>query len=435
MKKLLLPILLISLLLSCRQQGGVRSAFSEKTPFESYKAKLEKAALDSSAMGMRWLNAREQALADSLTFEPPFSETVFFKPENTDAFAYYLSIPAGRKVHFSFTSDLDPEELFIELFAIDNNDFKLHSSYSKEDSLLSYEENESSTIVLIVQPALLAQGYLQLTVSDSPAYGFPVLEGTDASIRSFFGMDRDGGSRRHEGVDIFAARGTPVIAPVSGLVSRVGENRLGGNVVWLADSDRKLSLYFAHLDEQLVRSGQRVRAGDTLGLVGNTGNARTTPTHLHFGIYKRGYGAIDPLTYINNPENLVSNASLDTANFDTWHRVNATRLNFRSAPEIADNVTNQLLLHHPLRVVGKQGEWLKVKTKNDATGYVSENLVAPAVAAIEVIDKENNSPLNNSAIIKIWPSATIDVVAATENERLLFHETTGYYWIEMDDES
>jgi peptidoglycan LD-endopeptidase LytH len=113
-----------------------------------------------------------------------------------------------------------------------------------------------------------------------------------------FGDPRDGGRRRHEGVDIFAKRGTPVLSASSGVVTRVGEGGLGGRVVWVWDPARSLLLYYAHLQEQLVSTGTRVRAGEPIGTVGNTGNARTTPPHLHFGIYRRGAGAIDPEAFI-----------------------------------------------------------------------------------------------------------------------------------------
>src|SRR5690606_33068956 len=105
------------------------------------------------------------------------------------------------------------------------------------------------------------------------------------------------GARKHEGVDIFGKRLTPVVASADGRVTRVGDNRLGGKVVWLRPDDRNLSLYYAHLDSQLVVSGQVVKTGDTLGLMGNTGNAITTPPHLHFGIYT-SEGAVDPLPFL-----------------------------------------------------------------------------------------------------------------------------------------
>jgi murein DD-endopeptidase MepM/ murein hydrolase activator NlpD len=127
-------------------------------------------------------------------------------------------------------------------------------------------------------------------------------------VQSIFGDPRDAGRRQHEGVDIFASRGTPVLSATHGVVTRVGETTRGGRVVWVWDPGRALSLYYAHLSEQHVTIGQRVDAGDVLGTVGNTGNARTTPPHLHFGIYERGRGAIDPYWFIAPPRRTSSTA-------------------------------------------------------------------------------------------------------------------------------
>src|SRR5690606_2218594 len=127
----------------------------------------------------------------------------------------------------------------------------------------------------------------------------PVAASARQHIGSFFGDARDGGGRQHEGIDIFAARHTPVVAAADGVVGRVGNNRLGGKVVWLRPKNRPVNLYYAHLDSQLVTFGQVVNEGDTLGLMGNTGNARTTPPHLHFGVYGPA-GAVDPLPFIRS---------------------------------------------------------------------------------------------------------------------------------------
>ena len=103
-----------------------------------------------------------------------------------------------------------------------------------------------------------------------------------------------GGGRKHEGVDIFAARGTPVVSPVNGLVTMVGADRLGGNVVRVLGPGRQIH-YFAHLDRVApVRRWQVVSAGDVLGFVGNTGNARGGSPHLHYGISTVADGAINP---------------------------------------------------------------------------------------------------------------------------------------------
>ncbi|MEJ0030171.1 MAG: M23 family metallopeptidase [Bacteroidota bacterium] len=114
----------------------------------------------------------------------------------------------------------------------------------------------------------------------------PVAGATKKSIISIYGDARDNG-RRHEGIDIVAPRGTIVVAPSEGEITDVGYNSLGGKVIWMKDAKQKRAYYFAHLDSQIVKKGMIVKQGDTLGTVGNTGNARRTRSHLHFGIYKK----------------------------------------------------------------------------------------------------------------------------------------------------
>lgn len=114
-----------------------------------------------------------------------------------------------------------------------------------------------------------------------------------AMLADTFGAPRPGG-RRHHGIDIFAKRGTPVTAPVGGVVLRTGQNRLGGNVVWLLGPGQQVH-YFAHLDRfGAFDAGDVVKAGEVLGYVGSTGNAQGTPPHLHYGIYARPGGAVNP---------------------------------------------------------------------------------------------------------------------------------------------
>ena len=85
--------------------------------------------------------------------------------------------------------------------------------------------------------------------------------------------------------------------------ARKVDNALGGKTVFISNPKRQFSLYYAHLDSQTVTNGQYVHQGDTVGFIGNTGNARGTVPHLHFGIYTQ-YGAINPLAFIqpNNKE-------------------------------------------------------------------------------------------------------------------------------------
>ena len=127
-----------------------------------------------------------------------------------------------------------------------------------------------------------------------PPLALPIpVEGVAAgALHDSWHAPRSGG-RRHEGIDIFARRGTPVLAPVTGLVTHVGQDRLGGNVVRVMGPGRQTH-YFAHLDRFApIKAWDVVVAGEVIGYVGNTGNARGGSPHLHYGIYAAG-GAINP---------------------------------------------------------------------------------------------------------------------------------------------
>ena len=122
----------------------------------------------------------------------------------------------------------------------------------------------------------------------------PVVGAAGNSFTDTWGAARSEG-RRHEGVDIFADRSTYIVSPVDGVVSRIGYGIRGGNFVFVSGPGNERN-YFAHLDEvdMALEEGQIVTANTTiLGTVGNTGNAETTPPHLHLGIYGFG-GATNP---------------------------------------------------------------------------------------------------------------------------------------------
>ncbi|NTS41610.1 M23 family metallopeptidase [Flavisolibacter sp. BT320] len=136
---------------------------------------------------------------------------------------------------------------------------------------------------------------------------FPVA-GKKSNIGSFWGASRDGGRRKHQGIDIFAKKGTAVVAITDGVIIESGDTPIGGKVLWLKSATHGWTAYYAHLDKKAVKEGQYVRKGQVLGTVGNTGNARYTPAHLHFGIYKSS-GPINPLPYVKNaPKVLLKQA-------------------------------------------------------------------------------------------------------------------------------
>lgn len=105
-----------------------------------------------------------------------------------------------------------------------------------------------------------------------------------------FGDPRPGG-KKHEGDDIFAPRGVPVIANESGVLSHL-QGAITGNGYYLRGDDGTV-FYGAHLDSYAAAPG-RVTVGTVIGRVGNTGDAATTPTHLHFEIKPGGGAPVDP---------------------------------------------------------------------------------------------------------------------------------------------
>jgi murein DD-endopeptidase MepM/ murein hydrolase activator NlpD len=159
----------------------------------------------------------------------------------------------------------------------------------------------------LVAPVTTAR--LVVPLRATPALGgavrvFPFLAPYPA-VTDTFGAARPGVSWHH-GDDLFAARGTPVVAVANGVVFSVGWQRLGGRRLWLIDADGN-EYYYAHLERYaaLAHDGREVRAGEVLGYVGTTGDAEGTPPHLHFEIHPAtllhlGYdGAVDPTRYRN----------------------------------------------------------------------------------------------------------------------------------------
>ena len=128
---------------------------------------------------------------------------------------------------------------------------------------------------------------------DSQWYNFACTSNGSTTI---FNSDFISGS--HLGNDIFAARGTPVQAAVSGWVPNNFYDSTGGNVVYIQD-DCGWTHYYAHLDSISISGNQYVSAGTILGTVGNTGSASGTEPHLHYSIYPDGVYSwgIDPAPY------------------------------------------------------------------------------------------------------------------------------------------
>ncbi|CAN5655462.1 hypothetical protein BH23GEM9_BH23GEM9_22950 [soil metagenome] len=211
-------------------------------------------------------------------------------------------------------------------------------------------------------------------MAGNAAFIFPVAGHDTRSVISRFGEPRDGGRRRHLGIDIAAPMGTPVLAPVSGTVHRVAHGGTGGRVVWLREAGADRLFYFAHLDAIHVTRGQRVRAGERLGTVGMTGNAVGTVPHLHFAVHE-GRDILDPWTFASSA---AASASAGAAVEGGGHEVMRTRLAgaaLRTAPGRGATIA-VLRLHETVTILGTAHGSHHVRVRG-REGYLADWLLEP----------------------------------------------------------
>jgi murein DD-endopeptidase MepM/ murein hydrolase activator NlpD len=267
------------------------------SPHARYAAALHMRDLDDTALGRAWLAAAQEALATPADAPAEIHDTGRFEETTPGAASWRFTARRGHRITVS--AEFEAGELFLDLLDTDGN--TVIASATAGTTPLVHDVARDGDFLLRIQPELLRAGEYSLTQRATASLDFPVRDVSTRAVHGPFGAPRDGGRRRHEGIDIFAPRGAPAIAAVDGWITGSTTNRLGGNVVWLWAPSLGLALYYAHLDRHAVARGDRVMAGDVVGYVGTTGNARGTPPHLHFGIYARGEGAIDPAPFVVGP--------------------------------------------------------------------------------------------------------------------------------------
>lgn len=177
------------------------------------------------------------------------------------------------------------------------------------ESTVSAENPEAiSTLVATLRSETTNQEAGEPRQATTPALDivFPLAEA--GSYTASFGAPRDGGSRKHQGIDIFAEKLTPVVAAADGIVILMRDT-IGGDccVLRLRHQDGSETLYL-HLNNDSpgtddgmgygiaegIALGASVRAGQVIGYVGDSGNAEETPSHLHFEYHEPSGAAIDP---------------------------------------------------------------------------------------------------------------------------------------------
>jgi murein DD-endopeptidase MepM/ murein hydrolase activator NlpD len=144
----------------------------------------------------------------------------------------------------------------------------------------------------------------------SKRFVFPV--GGKTTIGGPFGSFRSQGA--HQGNDLFADFGTPVVAVADGVIANVGSLPISGNRLWVY-ADGGDQFFYAHLASfaPAAVNDRHVEAGTILGYTGNTGDAEPTPPHLHFEIHPDGGKAVDPHPFLVAWQKRAGAALTDTA--------------------------------------------------------------------------------------------------------------------------
>jgi murein DD-endopeptidase MepM/ murein hydrolase activator NlpD len=362
--------ILLLLVVSCSKLQKVADIVVQPTARERYQREFK----DNDSLLKYWNTILSTAKHNKLSIAMPFTMSGTFESNKFQALGYELNLERGEALMVDILQVVDSSRLFIDVYQFENDSLLAKEPIASSEwqkSRLQFEPKTSGRYKIIIQPELNAETSYNLIMYTQPTLGFPVVGKQNSAIQSFWGMSRDGGSRSHEGVDIFAARGTPVVAIGDGFVSSAGERGLGGKQVWLRSGLFGISMYYAHLDSIAVKSGRRVKVGDTLGFVGNTGNAKTTNPHLHFGIYT-GSGAINPLPFIKMTE-------VPSITAEIYKSVGVTtqgQNQLRSGPDVSYEKLATINSKDTIRIVGKSQQWFQVKIKDTLEGFMHQSLIS-----------------------------------------------------------
>lgn len=387
---ILLVLCLSMIVSSCTK---IRDLFDPPTPRERYQREFQEGELRL----ILWESAYERALDERLSFLLPYTETGFFFPDHMQVYSYEADLRQGEVFHFDLLTEEPDVRVFIDFYklpddrlydyergengsqtfldGIENNRDEINYIAQNDpfDRYLQYRVEEPGIYKVVIQPEITAHSGFSFSAYALPSLGFPVAGKSNSDIHSFWGAARDGGSRSHEGIDVFAPRGTPIVAAEGGYVSSTGDRGLGGKQVWVRTGLFGSSHYYAHLDSIAVSGGSRVQTGDTLGFVGNTGNAITTSPHLHFGIYT-SRGAVDPLPFVYErdpvpaPAMLLEPESLAVS-------VQSQTANLRLQASLQGEVTGQAQQQDTLRLMGITDNWRHIQTADGNRAYIHESLV------------------------------------------------------------
>jgi len=368
-------VLILFLFQACK--SGPFNLLKTASPHQQYERKLVNAGLNQSSMGERWITKANSLLQNASTVKVPYKETGYFASDKVDGASLKFNLQRGQMLTAKLSKQsVSGFAIYMDIWELkDNGEYKNLAFADSLGAELQLEAKRSGDYVLRLQPELLGSGSYTLELSIGPSLGYPLKVINRKQIQSFFGVGRDNNSRKHEGIDIFSSFRTPVVAVSEGTVTRVNENNLGGKVVWFRPKDKDYTLYYAHLDEQIATTGQEVRLGDTLGLMGNTGNAKTTPPHLHFGIYT-SEGAVDPLPFVDPLISSIPSINADISKLNLTMRTSAKQTSFSASQQLTN--AESLAQYTVVRILSASSNQYKVELPNGKSGYISSKSLTEA---------------------------------------------------------
>ncbi len=375
---------LISLTLFSCKTGSV-NLFKAATPHEQYQRKLINAGLDQTAMGSAWIKSASLSLEKALNITLPYQETGYFASDKAPAAAYQFTATKGQKINISITKKpANAAMLYLDVWHFPvGGSSKLVASADTLNNPIQYEIDVTGNYLIRLQPELLQSVQYTLEITTGPSLSFPTSTNSSKSIGSYWGDGRDNNARKHEGVDIFGKFRSPVLAIAEGTVTRVNENNLGGKVVWLRPKGKDYTLYYAHLDEQIASEGQEVKVGDTIGLMGNTGNAKNTATHLHFGIYAPD-GAMNPLPFIDPVTKTPQKITASVNNLNKTLRTSKA-VNFLNAPLPDAAVVERLSIASIVNIQSATGTFYKAELPDGKIGFVQSTALSEITRPLKKI--------------------------------------------------
>lgn len=413
-------LLYLFLLYACNSSR--QGIFGRKSPHDRYQSALEDAGLTGTALYSAWAEAAEKGLKTPVTVAVPYRETGFFPAETPRSAGYAFSMQEGEKLSFVIEKQPVGGRVFSELWKMEDTTRKLLYAADSLEYRWEVEIKDKGKYLVRVQPELLHAVSYTITIAAGPSLAFPVRASDNPKTAGLWGDSRDAGVRKHEGIDIFAPKRTPAVAAADGIVTRVGTNNLGGKIVFMRPQGKNYNLYYAHLDTQMVQEGQSVETGGIVGLIGNTGNARNTPPHLHFGIYTSS-GAVDPFPFVNANRASPPDIKTDTSQISKILRTTGKARLLSSLIPSAPFVT----LEKGTLAIASAGSanWFKVELPDGTTGYIeSDQLTA------KPLPQKLKSGSDNALLDFPSPGSAVRSVIATGTSLTVYGFWHEYAYVE-----